>query len=736
MMIALVAVASAKPTLWIIGDSTVRNGSSGQVGWGDPIVGQFDPSKIEVINRAIGGRSSRTFLTEGRWDAILPLIRPGDFLLMQFGHNDGGDLFSGDRPRASLQGNGEDTRDGVVETTGKPETVHSFGWYLRKYATEAKAKGATPIVVSLIPRNTWKDGRIGRQDQSYALWARQAAQDTGSAFIDFNHILADIYQAMGPERTGTLFDMPDHTHTNAVGAAFHAAILAGAVRKLPDCALGAALLPADLWLPSIFSDHMVLQQDLTLPLWGRANPGASVNVAFAGKSAVVTADQDGNWKAELPPAKAGGPFTLEVSSSGITRVYQDILIGEVWLCSGQSNMDFTIARTAKRSFSGTRDWENEVARASHPSIRMFTAEWTLREFPQQAVEGRWNVCSPETAGDFSAVAYFFGRDLQQQLNVPVGLITCAFGASTAEAWISEEKIVSHPQLQHLLESYHKKQTDFRDRVETQRDYASAMARRGADSTSRAPKNPDPVQDQHNPTVLFNGMIHPIIPYAIRGAIWYQGESNVNSRNLYPALQQSLIEDWRTRWGQGDFPFYFVQLASYRAAKDKPADSSLATMREAQASSLKLPQTGMAVTIDIGDAKDVHPRDKQSVGHRLARLALVRTYQKPGESQGPALVASHVGDGVIRLRFDHADGGLVAKDGDLRGFEIAGKDGGFVQAEAVISGDHVLVSSPALATPERVRYAWADNPAGANLSNQAGLPAAPFEVRAPTEISDP
>lgn len=736
IFLAQVTLAGARPTLWIIGDSTVRNGSAGQMGWGDPLVSEFDPAKIEVINRAIGGRSSRTFLTEGRWDAILPLIQPGDFLLMQFGHNDGGDLFTGDRPRASLKGNGNDTKEGVVEVTGERETVHSFGWYLRKYASEAKAKGAAPIIVSLIPRNNWKDGKIVRGDKDYALWARQAAEETKSNFIDFNSILADKYEAMGPEKTGALFASPDHTHTNAAGAAFHAATLATAIRSLPNCKFGETLHPAGLWLPSIFSDHMVLQRGLPIQLWGRARPGAAVHMTFARKSITTNAAGDGAWKVQLPPAEAGGPFTMEISSSGAMLTYHDVLIGEVWLCSGQSNMDFTVAPTKKRYFAGTRDWQKEVANANHPAIRMFTAEWTMREFPQPDVAGSWQPCTPETAGDFSAVAYFFGREIRQELDVPVGLITCAYGASTAEAWMSRGKIAAHPQLKPLPDAWGKKQTAFRDDVVSQRKYANAMARWIAKPSARAPGNPDPVQDQHNPTVLFNGMIAPIIPYPIRGAIWYQGESNVGARKLYPALQQSLIEDWRARWGLGDFPFYFVQLASHNAPKAEPAESSLASMREAQAASLELANTGMIVTIDIGDEKDIHPRNKQDVGHRLARLALVGTYGKPGESQGPAVRESSIHDGAVRVRFDHCDGGLMAKNGALRCFEIAAANGRFVRADAVIDADSVLVSSPSIAAPVRVRYAWADNPAGANLYNSAGLPAAPFQTRPPRANANP
>ncbi len=721
---AMVASCFGKPALYIIGDSTVRNSTSGQMGWGDPLVARFDPAKIEVVNRAIGGRSSRTFLSEGRWDAVMAHLKPGDFVLMQFGHNDGGPL-NDDRCRASLRGNGVETEDLIRKTDGKPETVLTFGAYLRKFITGAKSKGATPIVVSLIPRNIWKDGKIGRSDQSHALWAKQAAGQENALFIDFNHILADRYEALGLEKTAALFAGTDHTHTGAAGAEFNADVMASAIRSLVGCRLGEALLPGDLWLPSVFSDHMVLQRDMPLPVWGTAAPGAEVSVTLAGKSATTNAGDDGKWRVEMPALTAGGPFSLEVASGAARRIYQDVLAGEVWLCSGQSNMDFTLASTAKRSFSGVTDWKNVVAAADHPKLRMFTAEWALREFPQREVTGSWAVCSPETAGDFSAVAYYFGVELQRNLDVPVGLVTCAFGASTIEAWMREETLGAHPQFEGLLKEFANKRTAFRDDPKAFADYAAALAKfKGG----KAPKNPDPVQDQHNPFVLHNGMIAPVAPYAIRGAIWYQGESNLNTRKLYPDLQQSLIGDWRSLWKKPDLPFYFVQLAAYKApSKDPAPGGQLPEMREAQAKTLSIPHTGMAVAIDIGDEKDVHPRNKLDVGKRLARLALTGTYGKPGVPCGPIFRDASVQGSRIRVHFDHIDGGLVARNGPLRGFAIAAADGRFAFADAVIDGDSVVVSSPSVSSPAFVRYAWSDNPVDANLFNADGLPAAPFRT---------
>ncbi len=722
VLLAMASACLAKPALYIIGDSTVRNQTAGQQGWGDPLASRFDPAKIEVLNRAIGGRSSRTFLTEGRWAAVAAHLKPGDFVIMQFGHNDGGPL-NAERARASIKGIGEETEDLVRVSDGKPETVHTFGWYLRTYVRETKAKGATPIVLSLIPRNIWKDGRIGRADKDYGLWARQAAAAEGAHFIDFNDLLANRYEELGPEKTAALFSGTDHTHTAPDGAAFNAGVLAGALRNLAGSGLGALLLPEGLWMPSIFSDHMVLQRDMKVPVWGTAAPGAEVRLKIGNFGTTTKADERGSWKSSILAMPAGGPHDLSITTGETTRVIHDILSGEVWLCSGQSNMDFTLARTEKRHFAGVTDWEKEVAAANHPQMRVFTAEWTMRESPQRDVAGRWAVCTPENAGDFSAVAYYFGRELHQRLGVPVGLVVSAYGASTIEAWISEPSLVKHPQFKGLLDAFANKRLKFRDDPKAFEDYAKAMANA---KPGKPPKNPDPVQDQHNPFVLHNGMIAPIAPYALRGAIWYQGESNAGTRAIYPDLQNTLIGEWRDLWGNREMPFYYVQLAPYKAPSPTPgAGGQLAEMREAQAKSLEIERTGMVVTLDIGDEKDVHPRNKRDVGLRLARIAMSDTYATPGVSRGPVFREAVVEAGLIRVRFQPGCGPLRAKDGPLKQFAIAGADRKFAEATAVIEGDCVVVSSPIVPDPAFVRYAWADNPAGANLTNEEGLPAAPF-----------
>ena len=713
----------AKPSLFIIGDSTVRNSTAGQVGWGDPLADYFDPAKIQVHNRAIGGRSSRTFLTEGRWDAVMAHLKPGDFVLMQFGHNDGGPL-NDDRCRASIKGNGDEVEEIIRKTDQLPESVRSYGWYLRKYIRDTKSRGATPIVISLIPRNIWENGKVGRADTSYALWAKQAADQEAARFIDFNSILATSYEALGVEKTAAMFAGSDHTHTSRMGAEFHAKTLAASIRGLQGCSLGQAMFNEELWLPSIYADHMVLQRDMKIPLRGRGLPGEEVRVKLGTHSArTITAD-DGTWQMELPEMQAGGPLTLEVSSGNSRLIYQDILVGEVWLAAGQSNMDFTLAKTQKRAFSGVANWQELVAKANEPQLRMFTAEWTMHEFPQRDVIGQWAVCTPSSAGDFSAVAYHFGLALHDALDVPVGLVTCAFGASTIEAWMRQECLEAHPQFKGLLQEFGKKRLTFRDNPKLFLDYGKAVANF---KSGRAPRNPDPIQDQHNPFVLHNGMIAPIAPYAIRGAIWYQGESNLNTRHLYADLQNALIEDWRELWNQPELPFYFVQLSAYKKASDEPSGGQLAEMREAQAKSLRLSNTGMAVTIDIGDEKDIHPRNKLDVGKRLARLAWVKTYQKSGVATGPVFRTASPEGNRIRLHFDAVAQGLVARNGSLKHFAIAGQDLKFVWADAVLEGDCVVVSNPRISKPVHVRYAWGDNPASANLYNSENLPAAPFRT---------
>ena len=486
---------------------------------------------------------------------------------------------------------------------------------------------------------------------------------------------------------------------------------------------------AEVRLGSPFTDHMVLQCDLKVPVWGTADAGEKITVEFAGQKKSATTDVKGNWRVELDRMKASREARELVVTghrqSQIENVKcKDVLVGEVWLASGQSNMDFSMSKKVKY-FAGVTNEEQEIAAANYPLIRMFTGAAAKAYTPQNQVDGQWEACTPENAPAFSAVGYFFARDLQRDLKAPVGIVTEAFGASTAEAWISRETLASDPNLKPMLDHFDAAVQNFRASpppVVAPPRSEDVSATNAAPQGRRRSSGPrDPVQDQHNATVLFNGMITPIIPYAIRGAIWYQGESIVGGDAgiaLYPHVQATLVRDWRQLWGEGDFPFLIVQLAGQEAASNSPR------VREAQATILELPNTGMAVATDIGEAKNVHPKNKQDVGDRLARIALAKTYGRKIEYSGPAYESMKVEGHTIRVYFSHADG-LVARDGTLKWFTVAGADGKFVPADAKIDGQTVIVSSPDVPAPVAVRYAWVNFPNGGHLYNSAGLPAAQF-----------
>ncbi len=490
---------------------------------------------------------------------------------------------------------------------------------------------------------------------------------------------------------------------------------------------------AEVKLASPFTSHMVLQRDAKVPVWGTADAGEKITVVFAGQKISTVADTDGKWRVDLKPMKASAESrTLVVTGDLKFKIQilkcEDILVGEVWLASGQSNMDFTMSKSVKR-FAGVTNEEQEIAAANYPLIRMFTGEAQKTYAPTNRIAGEWKICTPENAPAFSAVGYFFARDLQKEINVPVGIITEAFGASTAESWIRREALNADPKLKTMVEKFDALVEKFRTNpppvVAEARSEDVSATNAAARGRTRAVR--DPVQDQHNATVMFNGMIAPIIPYAIRGALWYQGESIVDANNggiaLYPRVQATLIRDWRKLWAQGDFPFYIVQLAGQDAASNRPE------VREAQATVLALPNTGMAVATDIGERKNVHPRNKQDVANRLARIALAKVYGKNIEFSGPIYESTKIEGETIRVKFSHADG-LTVKDGGLKWFSVAGPNGKFVPATAKIEGDTIVVGSPEVVAPTAVRYAWVNFPDGGHLYNSAGLPAAQFRSDAP------
>ena len=494
-------------------------------------------------------------------------------------------------------------------------------------------------------------------------------------------------------------------------------------------------LLAEVKLASPFTSHMVLQRDMSVPVWGTADAGEKMTVEFAGQKISTTADADGKWRVDLKPMPASAePRELLVSGNRKSQIENlkcnDVLVGEVWLASGQSNMDFSMSKKVKY-FAGIANEEKEIAAANYPLIRMFIGDAQKTYAPTNRIGGEWKICTPENASAFSAVGYIFARDLQREIKVPVGIIAEAFGASTAEAWIDRATMAADPKLKPLLNRFDAAVEKFRTNPPP---VIAAPRSEDVSATNAAPKNRkrgggarDPIQDQHNATVLFNGMIAPVIPYAIRGAIWYQGESIVDANTggieLYPHVQAALIRDWRKLWGEGDFPFYIVQLAGQDAASNSPL------VREAQATVLQLPNTGMAVATDIGERKNVHPKNKQDVGDRLARIALANVYGYKIEFAGPTFQSMKVEGDSIRVNFSHADG-LVARDGNLKWFSIAGADGKFSPAETKIDGSTVLVSSPEISAPVAVRYAWVNFPDGGHLYNSAGLPTAQFRTDAP------
>ena len=642
---------------------------------------------------------------------------------------------------------------------------------------------------------------------------------------------------------------------------------------------------ASLRLPSMFTDHMVLQQGRALPVWGQAAPGATVNVQLNGQQATTTAGMDGRWTVRLKPCLAGGPYALTVTAGAETVTVQDVLVGEVWVCSGQSNMDMAVG-----SANNARE---EIAAAQYPQIRFFTVEHVVANTPQQFVKGSWSVCSPQTVAGAYAAGYFFGRELHKKLNVPVGLIQAGWSGSPAEAWTPQETLEANPYLRPILQykfddqqlydtarkafdaqmpvwmakmqpldtgitdeakGWSKPDADlrrwgsmpvpamfmhsepglylwgafwFRRTVEIPADWtghalkldlgpiadfdatffndvqvgatvtdapetakisrsyqipanlvhagnnviavrmftrynepgfvakAEAMQLLPADlpqaqplplagawryrvergvPMKSLPHSPIPPNSNWAPTKLFNGMIHPLLPYAIRGVAWYQGEHNAEHAFQYRQLFPTMITAWRKAWGQGDFPFVYVQIANWLHRQEEPSDNTWAELREAQRMALSVPNTGMAVAIDIGDALDIHPKNKQEVGRRLALAAEKIAYGMNIPYSGPIYRAMKVEKQRIRLRFDHTDGGLQVHGDELAAFAIAGADHRFVRANAKIDGNTVLVWSDDVPNPVAVRYGWHYNPP-CNLYNGAGLPASPFRTDDWQELSE-
>ncbi len=468
-------------------------------------------------------------------------------------------------------------------------------------------------------------------------------------------------------------------------------------------------------IASIFGTHMVLQADMPVPVWGWAQPGDHITVRIAEQNVSAVTDKTGRWQVELAPLPANKqPLTMTVSDGAQSLTLEDILVGELWLCGGQSNMSWGL-KTAG-------DAENEIAKADHPMIRLFiVTERYSDDGPQPDVEGEWMLCTPQNVPNFSAVAYFFGRGLQRALDRPVGLIVSARGGSAAEAWVRPRALQGDADLSGLLQQrdewfaqYPGILADYEQQVEQARQQGG-----------QAPRKPRELNRYYYACESYNAMIAPLPPLAIAGVIWYQGEHNETRAYQYRKLFPAVINDWRGQWQRPDLPFLFVQLPNFRDRLEEPADATRAELREAQAMALMLPHTAMVVTIDVGEAKNNHPKNKQAIGHRLTLAALGTVYGKDVAYQCPMVGDVQFKGPQVRVTFKHAVGGLVnTAQGPLQGFAVAGEDRKFHWAEASIDGDSVIVQSQDVPNPVAVRYAWADNPA-ATLANGAGLPAAPF-----------
>ena len=549
----------------------------------------------------------------------------------------------------------------------------------------------------------------------------------------------------------------------------------GWFRKILVVSVGTAGLAitvhAEVTTPAVFSDHMVLQRGMPVPVWGKADPGEEVTVKIAGKDWKTKAANDGKWMVKLDAMEARAtPMELVVAGKN-TLTFKDVLVGDVWICSGQSNMEWNLGNASNA--------DEEIPKSANPNIRLFMVVKKTSFKPLQDCTGKWNVCGPDTVKPFSAVGYFFGKELNKTLNVPIGLIGTNWGGTPAQSWTSIEGLQKEAALKDLadqasaleanlpkvMENYTTQvlpkwdenmkkwkanvEAPFQKEMAAWKTLAAQAKAEGKPEPAkpvmkspppRKPNSPD--NDSHAPTVLFNGMISPLLPYGIKGAIWYQGESNAGNPTQYATLFPAMIRDWRNKWGQGEFPFFFVQLANYMKRVDAPVEKGWAELRESQLKTLSLTNTGMAVIIDIGNGADIHPKDKLNVGKRLAFSARKVAYGQDIVHSGPIYKSMAVEGGKAVLKFDHVGSGLVIgaapadKSGiepakpldELKGFAIAGADKKFVWAKAKIAGDTVVVQSDEVKEPTAVRYGWANNPE-VNLYNKDGLPASPFRTDA-------
>ena len=509
------------------------------------------------------------------------------------------------------------------------------------------------------------------------------------------------------------------------------------------CLLGLAteITQAQIRLPAIFSDHMVLQRQKEIKIWGWAEPGQKIDVSLNGSNNSGQVAEDGKWLVTLPAQEAGGPFNLMISSTSRGKqklTIKDVLIGEVWLCSGQSNMEWTVA--------ASKDARAEIAKADFPNIRHIKMGHRPSPVVQDNINAAWTVCSPETAANYTAAGYYFGRKLHQELDVPIGLINASWGGTRVEPWTPPSGFAQVPALSDIYEQLQSRTPGtktYEDKLsahiaETQKWIESAKSaletKKNVSPSPTFPAELIPVQGHQNPAMLYNGMVHNFVGYPLRGAIWYQGESNRADGMMYYEKKKALINGWRGLWEQGDFPFYFVQIAPFQYGNDRPDE--LAELWEAQTRTLELPNTGMIVISDVGNLKDIHPKNKQAVGARLANLALKNDYGKTDMLvSGPTFESLEVDKDRLVVNFSNVGDGLKSFDGKpLDWFEVIGVGTKFEKANAEISGNRVILTCDAVKKPVAMRFAW-NKIATPNLTNSANLPASPFRAgEVPTSLS--
>ena len=500
--------------------------------------------------------------------------------------------------------------------------------------------------------------------------------------------------------------------------------------------LSGQVVSANVTPNALFSENAVFQQNITVPIWGTADSNESVTVEFAGQT-LSTVALNGHWMVKLNPLKAGGPFDLVIKGKNIVT-FSNILVGEVWICSGQSNMEMPLAYSSTQNIiskGAAQFWRRqkpvnncdaEVAAANYPEIREFTLPINALPYPISELKGKWAICDTATVKQFSAVSYFFGSELFKKINVPIGLINTSVGGTPAESWTSRAALETNLELQSLVDAYDKAVFNYPDSLQKFKDNEAALLKKqvAEDKTPLLQKliaPTDPLRYTRSCSVLFNAMINPLIPYAFKGVIWYQGEGNSSRAKQYQTLFPTMIADWRRQWNIGDFPFLFVQIAPHRGMTPEIREAQLLTWQ-------KTPNTAMIVTIDCGDTADIHPSNKRPVGERLALAARALAYgEKNLAYSGPVYQAFKVMDNKIILSFTHIANGLVAKDSDdLWGFTISEDGKTFFPAKAEIKGNSVIVYNENMSKPKAVRYAFINN-ANGNLFNSEGLPASPFRT---------